>query len=142
MVKPQSSSHMHVSLLPVSLSVDLPSCGSHKKFTCAYFFTDTSVRLIIWKKTSLTKSYLYLVQIKMLKILQYTFIKLSKWIYISFREIQIRSIQGNQILSCLSFMFFVLLLIWTIHQLMCVVDLPGVAKINGLNRTKPSQWRF
>jgi hypothetical protein len=41
-------------------SVDLPSCGSVKKFTSVSFFTEISACLKISKSTSLTKSCMYL----------------------------------------------------------------------------------
>jgi len=57
---------MHVFLLPtytityVGLSVEVPSSGSDKKLTGASFFIDTSAHLNTLKRTSLTKSCMYL----------------------------------------------------------------------------------
>jgi len=48
------------SITYASLSIDLLSSGSVRKFTCTSFFTSTSARLNISKKSFLKKSYMYL----------------------------------------------------------------------------------
>lgn len=66
MKKLQLNLHMHVSpthpytIISISLSVDLHSCGSVKKYAGASFFTDTPSRQNISNKTSVINSCRYL----------------------------------------------------------------------------------